>query len=670
MGRFTKRVIGGLTAALTLAGAAVAGEYLVTDFDNGTNQHNLGYYYYYYGSGDPDKGNVEERKMVVSAGPADEYGPMSYYAQGVDGGTACKSTPYCGALRIAPLPKQDDKAEYYPAFGFGLSLTKSDTTGYGPEFEKVRSIEFYAMTETPGVVCFFKLETIDNSPNNPVYGEGYRTDFPTVDKSNKHTNSYMVAFEPQETWTKHTISIYPYTSPKVVGGPGTTGDIGGPTADTGPAEAGGKVGDLMQAAWYGKHIDYKPKNVTKIAFAINSDAQVTLAVPATEANVYVDDIKFIGPDVDENFYLPPWTCGGKAGCTSNISSIPTPSKVLSTFEGSDDPDFNSTSDYLRNSRGYYWYSYTDEASRGSDDSFIDGLIENEHIAGNMIMNTTGKGSTTGGRGAWINFETGDKYVDNSNKTITAFVGIGANLFHDTTESNYLNAGAFDGIYFEYKTNTAVKNVSVELTDWCDAKGASTGNAIADSDGEVFFTQIPGTAGSWKAAKIKFTDFVLPTWVETNGTRRTGKTTANACPTTLDKSRLAQLKFKVEGNNIIGGDLAIDNVYFTGATSWGAAQGVRFANSKVQAVSGLRATYNRGVVGVNWNAAQGIQSGKVSLVNVKGRTVATAPLNVAGGKVTANLSKGTIPTGMYFVRINARDVQGKKVVQQVPLSIVK
>jgi hypothetical protein len=26
--------------------------------------------------------------------------------------------------------------------------------------------------------------------------------------------------------------------------------------------------------------------------------------------------------------------------------------------------------------------------------------------------------------------------------------------------------------------------------------------------------------------------------------------------------------------------------------------------------------------------------------------------------------------MYFVRINAKDVQGKKVVQQVPLSIVK
>jgi hypothetical protein len=395
------------------------------------------------------------------------------------------------------------------------------------------------------------------------------------------------------------------------------------------------------------------------------DGETNKLFAEQELAVYIDNVKLKGGSgVDENFYIPPHVC---QGCVSSTFGASSPNKVLSTFEGKDFDPTATDPDYLLNSRGYYWYSYTDEVGRGSstDASFISSLITNPNVAGEKIMNTTGKGRETGSRGAAITFETGKPYKrQGQDATIQAFVGIGANLYDDSLKrsdkSDYLNATEFDGIYFEYWTSSDVKKLNVEITDMCDAAGYA-----ADNDGEVFYTQIDGTSESWKAAKIKFTDFVLPSWVATSGERRI----AGKCGTTLDKSRLAQLKFKVEGSDI-SGEIRIDNVYFTGATAWGTPQSVRFANSKVAAVSGLRATYNRGVVGVNWNAAQGIQSGKVSLVNVKGRTVATAPLKVAGGKVTANLSKGTIPTGMYFVRINAKDVQGKKVVQQVPLSIVK
>ena len=649
MGRFTKRLIGGLTAALTLAGGAAAGQYVVTDFDNGTNQHNLGYYYYFYGSGNPDKGNVDERAMVVSAGPADEYGPMSYIAGKGAPETPCHSGQYCGALRVNPLPAHAEKGSfnqfqpdggYYPAFGFGLSLTKSDTSKYGAKFAQVDSIAFWAMTESPGVTVFFKLETIENSPIGNGCGgpcDGYRTDFPDVDKTNKHTNSYMISFLPTATWTRFAFAIKPVSAPTV------TGPIDKATTT-------GKVGQLAQAGWYGTNIDFKPENVTKIAWAINSDANADLH--GEEANVFIDDVAFVGAQVNESFYTPPWLC---QNCVSSTFSIPTPSKVLSTFEGSDGGAAGT--DYLLNSRGYYWYSYTDNVGGGT--SAIHDLIENPHIEGNMIMNTEGRGRE-GSRGAGILFETGTAYKQDG-KDIMAFVGIGANLYFDTTKTDYLNAGSFQGIYFEYRTHGDVDKVNVELTDDCDAIGDA-----GDKDGEVFFTQIDGTKEAWKSATISFDKFVLPGWVDAGGVRRGGKTPT--C-TNLNLYKLAGLKFKVEGANIIDAFLEIDNVAFYGATEWGEAGSVRFVNNKNAKAAGLRATFNRGVVGVSWSAAN-IASGKVSLVNIKGRTIASAPLVKAGGKVTANLGKGSIPTGMYFVRINAKDVQGKKVVQQVPLSIVK
>lgn len=658
MGRFTKRLIGGLAAALTLAGGAFAGEYLITNFDNGTNQHNMGYYYYSYGSGSPADCHATERALVVSAGGPDEFGPLSYVKQGPNEGGACKSPPYCGALRINPLPAHVAKDDYYPAFGFGMSLTKSDTTGYGDDFKKVDSIAFWAMTESPGVNVYFKVETIENSPvGNGCGGKcgGYETTKcllpngnPTVDKDNKHTNSYMISFLPTGEWKRYSFAIKPVTPPAA---PGTGAD-----AEDGNM-GGGKAGDLKQPAWYGTRIDFKPENVTKIAWAINSDATGNATLVGFEANVYIDDVVLVGSQVNPDFYLAPWICDRPGSpCVSNVGSGPSGSfKWLSQFEGDDFED--ETTNFLRNSRGYYWYSYTDQAGGGTSQIFD--LIENPNVEDEHIMDTDGKGRQ--GRGASILFETGTAYKQDG-KDITAFVGIGTNLSDSAGGgSDYLNATAFSGVYFEYKTGSDVEFVNVEITDMCDEN-------MADKDGEVLFTQIPGTGGdTWKAATIPFTKFVLPGWVETNGTRRGP---GSFCGETFDKGRLAQLKFKIEGDEYLDQTLAIDNVAFIGATAWGSTLGTKLASSKVKAATGLRATYNRGVVGVSWNAAQNIASGKVSLVNVKGRTVATAPLVKAGGKVTANLGKGTIPTGMYFVRLNAKDVQGKKVVQQVPLSIVK
>jgi hypothetical protein len=51
-------------------------------------------------------------------------------------------------------------------------------------------------------------------------------------------------------------------------------------------------------------------------------------------------------------------------------------------------------------------------------------------------------------------------------------------------------------------------------------------------------------------------------------------------------------------------------------------------------------------------------------------VASAPIAAVGNKVTAKLGAGSLPTGMYFVRVAAKDVSGKQIVRQAPVSIVK
>jgi len=86
---------------------------------------------------------------------------------------------------------------------------------------------------------------------------------------------------------------------------------------------------------------------------------------------------------------------------------------------------------------------------------------------------------------------------------------------------------------------------------------------------------------------------------------------------------------------------------------------------------LRASYNRGSVSVNWNPTSRISSGTISLVNVRGVTVASTSVRASSNNVSATLgTKAALPTGMYFIRVDARDVSGKRIVQQVPVQIVK
>jgi hypothetical protein len=93
-------------------------------------------------------------------------------------------------------------------------------------------------------------------------------------------------------------------------------------------------------------------------------------------------------------------------------------------------------------------------------------------------------------------------------------------------------------------------------------------------------------------------------------------------------------------------------------------------ANARSATSMRAIYNRGTITVNWNAGTRITDGKISVVNIRGVTVASSSIRSHSGNINAKLNSKSIPAGYYLVRIDARNANGKQIVQQVPLSIVK
>jgi len=97
--------------------------------------------------------------------------------------------------------------------------------------------------------------------------------------------------------------------------------------------------------------------------------------------------------------------------------------------------------------------------------------------------------------------------------------------------------------------------------------------------------------------------------------------------------------------------------------------VKLAGSKA-ATPGLKVSYAKNRVTVNWTPAAKISSGTIQLLNAKGAALSTSYIKANSGKVTAKLATVGVPAGMYFVHISAVGVNGQKIVSQSAVSIVK
>jgi len=100
-----------------------------------------------------------------------------------------------------------------------------------------------------------------------------------------------------------------------------------------------------------------------------------------------------------------------------------------------------------------------------------------------------------------------------------------------------------------------------------------------------------------------------------------------------------------------------------------ATSVKLAGSKA-ATPGLKVSYAKNRVAVNWTPTAKISSGTIQLLNAKGVALSTSYIKANSGKVTAKLATVGVPAGMYFVHISAVGVNGQKIVTQSAVSIVK
>jgi hypothetical protein len=101
----------------------------------------------------------------------------------------------------------------------------------------------------------------------------------------------------------------------------------------------------------------------------------------------------------------------------------------------------------------------------------------------------------------------------------------------------------------------------------------------------------------------------------------------------------------------------------------AGSGVKLIAS-AKSTPNLRVSYAKNRVTVNWTPSTKVSSGTVSLINAKGVTLSTAFIKASNGKVSVKLGTVGVPTGMYFIQINATGQDGKKLVSQSAVSIVK
>jgi len=678
MGRFTKRVIGGLTAALMLlAGGATAQDSWLDRFESASNMNEFGDYWYFFDdnlekSGFTDLAGTAGGKgsSVVSSAEVKGSGTSrellfteekSITATGGRGGTkGAKFAFTWGNTFQTPYDNRTTDQARDPSFasvsevkgmqgtgkacpdyecgpydfaqfvGIGTNLVPDGERNAPKGFEDAKELKFWARADDEVSVWVFFEQS-----NMGWYGKEY-------DSKRKEGIYYGQWVTITESWAEYTVPLEEAACSKKNKTdetcPEATKGLRQPdfVADQGLSDKRFDLTKVVKVAWQAQAAD------AAATVMGNKNLPVGEGTKDWGTTIYLDDIRFTGFK-----FVAPDLCESCIGVTR-----PSDASQLDDFA-------NSTA---QNTLGYYWYFYDDTKAETTGDKGNSTIgnedekdCESEYVdteKGECEALIQGSGSNKFLSGEYL---LGRK-MKIDGEDVNPFVGIGTSLFDEKASSpTYFKAGSdVNGVYFEYNTGSGANKVTFEVQDKYDAEGKRPAAA-------VFYVDLPATDGDWLKAAIPFDRLVQHAGWESvkayNDTAKAGKT--------LDRDNLAKLQFKVQGASGDYGELQIRSVWLLGDVS----SKIKLVSNKAKTI-GLRATYNRGVVGVNWNAAQNIASGRVSLVNVKGRTVATAPLVKAGGKVTANLGKGTIPTGMYFVRINAKDVQGKKVVRQVPLSVIK
>jgi len=307
----------------------------------------------------------------------------------------------------------------------------------------------------------------------------------------------------------------------------------------------------------------------------------------------------------------------------------------------------------------YWYAYNDVEISGTSSVLPDYATQTE--SGRLALKFIANSGSNNSQGAALGFILGAP-IPKDTITIAGFVGIGCNLY-DSADCVYFNGDSAtnhtNSVYFEYTTDGNVKGITLELSDINDVgDAANPSRKESRGSGIVYYRNFPPTAPEvWNKVLIPFDSLVIhDSWEGYN-------------PIPFDKTKLAKIQWKVQGAEGTNGLFAIDNVCFPGADFGRTTSVLKPSSAAVSPkAAGLFAVHQNNKISVNWSSATQLSRGKVSLINTRGAVVASA--KVANGAKVTSMSASRLPAGMYFVRLNAIDTNGKTVSMHSPLTVVK
>ncbi|NLL13118.1 MAG: hypothetical protein GX267_06925 [Fibrobacter sp.] len=297
----------------------------------------------------------------------------------------------------------------------------------------------------------------------------------------------------------------------------------------------------------------------------------------------------------------------------------------------------------------YWYAYDDAEINGKSE-VIEGAERDDKTKRLDLLFEDKTGPDDKGTAPYLYFKLGKPVIrEEDGVKIRGFVGIGINVY-DSLDCEYWNASNYDYIYFHYKT-AGVKKATLEISDSNDVPDAKHPNRKDKrGSGVVWYRDLQDTKEEWKAVKIYFDSLKAhEDW-----------DVYKHIP--LDKSALAKIQIKVQGDEGTEGLLSIDNIYLGKAVP---------VLTKVNKVNDVRfaASYRNGRININWAGKTGIAEGKISLFDAKGCMVQSS--NIAKvSRISENISANTLASGIYIVKLSGVDVNGKEVSMQTSLNVLK
>lgn len=237
-----------------------------------------------------------------------------------------------------------------------------------------------------------------------------------------------------------------------------------------------------------------PGGLTRRNFGVNKPLDLAQALgiqwevnkgknaSVSEAILWIDEVYIEGYT-----YAPGEPRGSciASGCVTAPGQAPSPSVKLADFEGAD-PGANVL--------GLPWNHY-------SSSPMGEGVRSNEILGGydaaTGLLVTAGKGHG-GGNGGWLDFALGQTWFTPEGFLMLPTVSLTTQLTADTG----LNVTGSAGLWFLYRTTGDVEYIDLRVR---------TTQIHADNGYAVPYVKVKGTGGEWKAAQVKWTDFILPNW---------------------------------------------------------------------------------------------------------------------------------------------------------------